>query len=342
MLTLGGDVYDSVYTSLPLPSPTAQSIGGVLLKYPSGDSLFTDQSGWQTIPDNVYLGLRVKLDCDVFYVVKYSDSTIVECDTILISGNQLTPEFYDNNARTANAYYHAYHQQQFINNLVNDETRLPWRLKIITNDSNVNGGIFDPNSNSIDISTASGKLSHVVRHELSHANTYNILWDNLFANSGGDSNKAMDEACAEYLPCISNMDSLIYNPNDDGVAYSSDLLADGNTMWHIHGLYHPDLVGYCENDYSLYKARRTIAAAWYELQNILPSRKILLTLQQLTTNAIGSQKRYVPRTFFNLLMRDANTDPSYKTLNANQMTIIDKYNSRKLFFSPKVEVLDAQ
>jgi hypothetical protein len=37
------------------------------------------------------------------------------------------------------------------------------------------GGTIDYNENTIRISSIAGKLSHVIRHELSHANVFSIL-----------------------------------------------------------------------------------------------------------------------------------------------------------------------
>jgi hypothetical protein len=116
-------------------------MGSVLVQTPI-DSLYADYFGQQTVSDSIYTCLTTELrNHAIFHVVQHPDSmTVVKQDSVSVLGSQLVSYFFDNNASTANAYYHAHHQQQFIDNMVDNVAYQPWNLKIVTNYPYTYGG----------------------------------------------------------------------------------------------------------------------------------------------------------------------------------------------------------
>lgn len=316
-----GNVYNEAYTDTINIPPSQQSMGSVLVQTPI-DSLYADSFGQQTVSDSIYTWLKTELrNHEIFYVVEHPDTTrVVQCDSVDVSGNQLSPLFYDNIARTANAYYHAHHQQQFLNELVADDMLQPWMLKIVTKYPDASGGALFHNFNTIRISTNSGKLSHVVRHELSHANMYSVLLT-LFNNTDDDTKDAMDEAFAVYLPCaaIESPYCIYGNPQDP---QRIDTLNHISTVTPLY---------LNERAYEDYDVRHTIASAWWEIRDKIGNNQFdQFLIDRVKFDVDGTNAlRYKPRYFYNILMR--NSTPS------NQLVIDKAYSGRGLHFTPQVE-----
>jgi len=314
-----GDVYNQAYTDTTHFQLSQKVMGGVLLQTPI-DSLYADQLGNQTISDSIYTWLKAELqNHEIFRVVKHPHTLTVQRDSVHLSGNQLTALFLDNSAKTANAYWHSHHQQKFINNLIADDMLQPWMLKIVTNYPYTSGGTFHSNTNEVRISANAGKLSHVVRHELSHANVFSVL-GTLFYPANNDSMRAMDETFAVYLPCaaIESPYCIYGNPLDP---QRIDVLNHINTVT-------PRLLN--EIAYEDYAVRHTISSAWGEIK----SRPGGMVFNQLLINGLKyhvlptEPLRYKPRYFYNILMRNS-------TL-ANQLIIDNAYSDRGLHFTPQV------
>ena len=315
-----GNVYSKVYADTINITLSQQSMGSVLVQTPI-DSLYADYFGQQTVSDSIYTWLKTELrNHEVFHVVQYPDTmTVVQQDSVSVSGSQLVSFFYDNNAKTANAYYHAHHQQQFLNELVADEMLQPWMLNITTNYPYASGGDIDINGNTIRISYNSGKLSHVVRHELSHANMYSVL-NNLFNDTDDDTKDAMDEAFAVYLQCaaIESPYCLYGNPQDPQRI---------DIMNHISSVTPPNLN---ETAYEDYDVRHTIASAWWDIRDKIGDYQFdqyLIDRVKFDVDGTNDMK-YKPRYFYNILMRNSTT--------ANQEIIDKAYSDRGLHFTPRV------
>ena len=320
-----GNVYKKAYTdtiNIPL---SQQSMGSVLVQTPI-DSLYADIFGQQTVSDSIYTWLKTELrNHEIFHVVQYPDTmTVVKQDSVSISGSQIVSYFLDNDANTANVYYHAHHQQQFIDGLVDDDDdnnnmHQPWFLKIITNYPYTFGGDLDHNENTIRISHNSGKLSHTVRHELSHANMYSIL-HTLFNNSNDDTKDAMDEAFAVYFPCaaIESPYCIYGNPQDP---QRIDTLNHISTVNPVH---------LNERAYEDYNVRHTIASAWWDIRNKIGDNQFDQELIEGVMVDVDETYalRYKPRYFYNILMRNAGD---------NQEIIDEAYARRGLHFYPKVQ-----
>ena len=314
-----GNVYNGTYTDIVNIPLSQQSMGSVLVQTPI-DSLYADSFGQQTVSDSIYTWLKTELrNHEIFHVVQYPDTlTVVQQDSVSVSGSQLVSFFSDNNAKTANAYYHAHHQQQFLKELVADDMIQPWMLKITTNYPYTSGGTMDYNGNTIRISHNAGKLSHVVRHELSHANIYSVLLT-LFNNTDDDTRDAMDEAFAVYLPCaaIESPYCIYGNPQDpqriDSLNYISTV-----TPLYLN-----------ERAYEYYDVRHTIASAWWEIRNRLGYTYFNKFLVDALIYDVSTTEplRYKPRYFYNILMR--NSTPS------NQLIIDKAYSDRGLHFTPQ-------
>jgi len=315
-----GNVYNGTYTDIVNIPLSQQSMGSVLVQTPI-DSLYADSFGQQTVSDSIYTWLKTELrNHEIFHVVQYPDTmTVVQQDSVSVPGSQLVSFFSDNNAKTANAYYHAHHQQQFLNELVADDMLQPWMLKITANYPYTSGGTMDYNGNTIRISHDSGKLSHVVRHELSHANMYSVLLT-LFNNTNDDTKDAMDEAFAVYLPCaaIESPYCIYGNPQDPQRI---------DTLNHISTV-SPDSLH--EGAYEDYAVRHSIASAWWEIRNIFGDTLFDQFLVDALINDVSPTEplRYKPRYFYNILMR--NSTPS------NQLVIDKAYSDRGLHFTPQV------
>jgi hypothetical protein len=315
-----GDVYNEAYTDTTHFQLTQKAMGGVLLKTPI-DSLFANQFGNQTISDSTYTWLEAELnDRDIFRVVVHPNVMTVQHDSVNVSGNQLTAYFHDNYAKTANAYWHSHDQQQFIDNLVVDEIYQPWRLKVVTDYPYTSGGTFHPSLNEIRISTNAGKLSHVVRHELSHSNVFSVLGGTLFNPTNNDSMSAMDEAFAVYLPCaaIESPYCIYGNPQDP---QRIDVLNHINTVTSL---------SLNEITYEDYDVRHTISSAWWEIRNRLGDTYFnQFLVYALINNVLPTEPlRYKPRYFYNILMRNSTT--------SNQLVIDKAYSDRGLHFTPQV------
>ncbi|MDD2231207.1 MAG: hypothetical protein PHY48_17630 [Candidatus Cloacimonetes bacterium] len=315
-----GAVYIPNYVSYTFPPPSLSGLGYVRLSSPAG-TLFADPCGNQIISDSVYEWLKVELNNrDVFHVTEYPDSCDKQCDLIEVNGSSITATFLDNNASTANTYYHATHQQEYINSLIDDVSLMPWRWKIVTNDPGTTGGTTDYVNRTIEIGTNYGLLSHIIRHEVSHANIFSTLLTT-FAPVSDVSKQAMDEAFAVYLPCAAiGSPYCIY-----GVPIYPQQI---NVLNHISSVV---TLTQGECAYEHYDARFTIASAWWELRNrmgeTLFEQKLIqgLTTQVFTDDFL----RYRPRYFYNILMRNSTPD--------DQQLIIEAYTRRGLHFMPKVE-----
>jgi len=316
-----GNVYNGTYTDIVNIPLSQQSMGSVLVQTPI-DSLYADSFGQQTVSDSIYVWLKTELrNHEIFHVVQYPDTmTVVQQDSVSVSGSQLFSFFSDNNAKTANAYYHAHHQQQFLKELVADDMLQPWMLKITANYPYTSGGTMDYNGNTIRISYDSGKLSHVVRHELSHAYMYSVLLT-LFNNTDDDTKDAMDEAFAVYLPCaaIESPYCIYGNPQDPQRI---------DTLNHISSVTPLNLN---ERAYEDYDVRHSIASAWWEIRNRLSDTNFdRVLVDALISGVLPTEPlRYKPRYFYNILMR--NSTPS------NQLIIDKAYSDRGLHFTPQVE-----
>jgi hypothetical protein len=316
-----GNVYNGVYTDIVNIPLSQQSMGSVLVQTPI-DSLYADYFGQQTVSDSIYTWLKTELrNHEIFHVVQYPDSmTVVQQDSVSVSGSQLFSFFSDNNAKTANAYYHAHHQQQFLNELVADDMLQPWMLKITTNYPYTSGGTIDYNGNTIRISHNSGKLSHVLRHELSHANILSVLLT-LFNNTNDDTKDAMDEAFAVYLPCAATESPYcIYGNQQDPQRI--------DTMNHVSSVT-PLYLN--ERAYEDYDVRHTIASAWWEIRDKIGNNQFdQFLIDRVKFDVDGTNAlRYKPRYFYNILMRESTSE--------NQRIIDEAYSRRGLNFTPQVE-----
>ncbi|MCB5280142.1 MAG: hypothetical protein LHW59_11565, partial [Candidatus Cloacimonetes bacterium] len=266
-----GDVYEKVYTNLN-PSPLGyKPLSSVSV---STDSFIgnSDYDGVVIITDSTLVGLSAKLaESPCFYVTVYPDSTNAKtADQYHLGYTPMEIWFDDDSCYTPNVYYHACHQRTKLEEMFNrpySPNDVLFGLAIVSGDTNMgSGGYFDPVSNKIHLSNSAGKLSHTVRHEMSHCHLYEIVGDyfNTYSSPGSSRNYwAMDEAFAVYFPCavIEEPDCIYGDPLE-----ITSLLSNNNHVSNISNIFNGNTM-VTEDYYSSYYCRYPLASAWWSLRS---------------------------------------------------------------------------
>ena len=290
---------------------------------------------------------RLKLRDNYFLTVHPSEVDIRVADSIINNedGN-VSIQFNRDDANSANVYYHIIKQHVGLNHL---SVFTPINMRITTGVSAPGSpfGGYSPSANRIVIRKDRSKYSHVMRHELSHAYTYNMLSNHWFREGNFDEfQAAMDESFAHYFPC-----SVCESPNtvmglQPGLAQFENISNISTSMvkdmcWSMWPLN--------EEIYSFHYFEYPIASAWWslrshsEFQNPLSANNVVDTL---LIGALGIVKedlplnatyRYKPRYFYNILMKRVDDDTTAYPLNPKQVAIQKAYTSRGFHFYPKVQ-----
>ncbi|MDD4308846.1 MAG: hypothetical protein PHO32_00540 [Candidatus Cloacimonetes bacterium] len=149
----------------------------------------------------------------------------------------------------------------------------------------------------------------------------------------------MDEACANYLCGAPTNNSIL-----PGIGNYCDMSL-------LNSL--PASASLNEDLYAKYANSLCISSAWWSLRNnqyfgqVEPGKNAVDTLLVKGLNVVynesqyNSSYRYIPRYFYNILMKRVDTDSEPWPLNAKQIAINDAYTSRGLHFYPKVESISS-
>ncbi|HQQ67352.1 MAG TPA: hypothetical protein PLX77_00855, partial [Candidatus Cloacimonadota bacterium] len=204
-------------------------------------------------------------------------------------------------------------------------------------------GEFDPRSNEMRI--RNGRNSHVIRHEASHYFTYNTMGNHQFFElSNPDTTnpgfakpfQAMEEAFAEYWTSV-GLNSTLHN-------YGRVLDITTYDVNSIYQDYYSASIGLNEIFYSQYWNRYPLASAWWALrsdENFSPTavNNLLVNgLDNVSMNIpMNDGYRYKPRYFYNILMKQVDTDDTSWPFNPEQAAIDSVYSTRGFHFYPKVK-----
>ena len=344
-----GKAYDPLNPSLQ-PSVLSDSLSMQQIQVQvDGVSQYTDDNGEVSFQASAIDVFQVNLRSSEFYITDYSDSTNVfysdSREEYVPNSNIFTSLIGDvckigtttKLCYGSNTYIHANDHISALRNWwgnfeVDD-------LKIVSNfipEDSANAGQTTYNPPVVRIKT--GLHGSIVRHELSHQFTYQVLGNNHF-NTTLSQGRAMTEALANYLSCSTVVSPYMIYPQPNGPSYDIlNLSIPAVNPWSIN-----------EVGYSNYFSGIFLASAWWslrshsELQNPLSVNNVVDTL---LVGALGIVKRelddnatyrYKPRYFYNILMKRVDDDTTAYPLNPKQVAIQKAYTSRGFHFYPRVQ-----
>ena len=344
-----GKAYDPYATSLQ-PSVLSDSLSMQQIQVNvDGISQYTDDNGEITFQASAIDSFQVNLRSSEFYITDYSDSTKVfysdSREEYVPNSNIFTSLIGDvckigtitKLCYGSNTYMHTNdHISELRNRWGNFEVD---DLKIVANfipTSQTNAGQITYNPPVVRIKT--GLHGSIVRHELSHLFTYQVLGNNHF-NTTLSQGRAMTEALANYLSCSTVGSPYMIYPQPNGSSYDIlNLSVPAVNPWSLN-----------EEGYSNYFSGIFLASAWWSLRDndlFPPGEQGNNGVDTLLVHSLNQVKeeipqnnayRYKPRYFYNILMNRVGDDDAPYPLNLKQEAIRKAYESRGFHFYPKVE-----
>jgi hypothetical protein len=310
-----------------------------------GFAQYTDDNGEVTFPASVINNFKVNLRSSEFYITDYSDSTNVffsdSRDEYIPNSNIFTSLIGDvckigsttKLCYGSNTYIHGKSHISALSDRWNSFA--VDNLKIVTNFFNptnqASAGQTTYNPPVVRIKT--GLHSSIVRHELSHLFTYQVLGNNHF-NTTSSQGRAMTEAFANYFSCSTVQSPYMVYPQPNGTSY--DMLS--LSIPAVNPL------SINEEGYSNYLSGLFLASAWWSLRSdpeygpTAVDTLLVNSLVQVGENIPQNNAyRYKPRYFYNILMNRVGGGSSPFSLNPKQQAINKAYESRGFYFTPKVE-----
>ena len=337
---VGNDYIESSVWNCPPTYHTEEPLNNVrVIVFP--DSSQTDQEGFSYFNDVVDDHKVVKLSNSLFKVTCISDTlNAVSCTTARVDSlHNYTISIPDSSYYAPNAFLEAVNHVKGLVRLNGDNNYFQNHINIISfqtpPDSTVQlyGG-YSPKYEFIWL--RDGRLSDVVRHELSHHFVHSKIEvrsfdypDTIHTNTG-----AMDEAFANYL-CGA--------PSDNRILPGIGNYCDMSLLNEIH-----TSTSLNEEQYAKYINNISLASAWWSLRNNtnFPPDDQINGFDTLLVGGLDKVKldinqnasyRHKPRYFYNILMSNVDTDESSWPLNNKQLAINKAYNDRGFHFYPTVE-----
>lgn len=301
----------------------------------------TNWDGFCTLPDTTTISsLQSYLYNDESALIfkKNTSGSYVACvsDTFFSVPNGYEIEFLNTQFP-----YHSPSVYQYVMDCRNwFQTRLLFSrplIGVLTNWSNISNplSVGGCNGDTICIRGDAGQYSNVAKHEYCHSVIYNKL-SNQFVQADRDTLKsATDEALAIYFACASE------GTNGESTFYAPGLTENLSSIVHVNNrlAWLPNFqTTIKESDWSRYCVGFSLAGVWWSLRSITPlGFDITWSLWNITGSPEfrDNSDRQAPRTIFNRLMLEVNSNAPYPP-DANQQIVINAYKSTGFYFYPRV------
>ncbi len=336
---LGKDYIESAFWNIPPTYSTDEPMEDVrVIVYP--DTAQTNQTGNVNFNDVSDRTITTQLINQYFKVTCGNDTLSAVSHSVAIDDSiqAYTISIPDGSCFAPNVYKEAVKHVSGLQQ-INGENYFDNFINIFTfqthpNPTALTYGAYSPRRNLIWI--RDGRLSDVVRHELSHHFIHRKIGvegfnapDTIHTYTG-----AMDEAFAKYL---------------SGAPTGNSILPGIGNNWDMALLYSmgaaPTLN---EEQYAKYVHGVFLASAWWSLRgnSLFPPDVLKNGVDTLLVGGLGivreeinqaASYRYKPRYFYNILMSRVGDNNNSMSMNEKQIAIDKAYSDRGFHFTPKVE-----